>query len=115
MLWGGRMSLDAFRRTALAWGLCEDASRDRGWGERFGRITKDEEIDGLGDEAWLLRTETGGTEVIYHWRRGNLVVEAHVTVSGSAQATSMPLHVPGSTLSTRPREQARSREFNQGS
>jgi hypothetical protein len=27
----------------------------RGWGERFGRITKDEKIDGLGDEAWLLR------------------------------------------------------------
>jgi hypothetical protein len=51
----------------------------RGWAESYGRITKDEEIDGLGDEAWLLRTETdGGTEVTYHWRRGNLVVEAHV-------------------------------------
>jgi hypothetical protein len=54
----------------------------RGWGERFGRITKDEEIDGLGDEAWLLRTETSGTEVTYHWRRGNLVVEAHVDCFG---------------------------------
>lgn len=50
----------------------------RGWGQRFGRITKDEEIDGLGDEAWILKTETGGTEVTYHWRRGNLVLEAHV-------------------------------------
>jgi hypothetical protein len=50
----------------------------RGWGKRFGRITKDEVIDGLGDEAWLLRTATYGTEVTYHWRRGNLVVEAHV-------------------------------------
>src|SRR5437764_13242942 len=30
----------------------------RGWGMRFGRITEDEEIDGLGDEAWLLRTES---------------------------------------------------------
>ena len=57
----------------------------RGWGERFGRITKDEEIDGLGDEAWLLRTETNGTEVTYHWRRGNLVVEAHVHCFGFCQ------------------------------
>ena len=54
----------------------------RGWGKRFGRITKDEEIDGLGDEAWLLRTEANGTEVTYHWRRGNLVVEAHVQCFG---------------------------------
>lgn len=54
----------------------------RGWGKKFGRITKDEEIDGLGDEAWLLRTETNGTEVTYHWRRGNLVVEAHVHCFG---------------------------------
>jgi hypothetical protein len=54
----------------------------RGWGERFGRITKDEEIDDLGDEAWLLRAETNGTEVTYHWRRGNLVVEAHVHCFG---------------------------------
>jgi hypothetical protein len=55
----------------------------RGWGERFGRITKDEEIEGLGDEAWLLgMTEANGTEVTYHWRRGNLVVEAHVHCFG---------------------------------
>ena len=54
----------------------------RGWGERFGRITKDDEIYGLGDEAWLLRTEANGTEVTYHWRRSNLVVEAHVQCFG---------------------------------
>jgi hypothetical protein len=50
----------------------------RGWARRFGSITKDEEIGGLGDEAWLLRTEANGAEVTYHWRRRNLVVEAHV-------------------------------------
>ena len=57
----------------------------RGFGESSGRITKDEKIDGLGDEAWLLRTEKdqGGTEVTYHWRRGNLFVEAHVDCFGS--------------------------------
>jgi hypothetical protein len=56
----------------------------RGWAESYGRITKDEEIDGLGDEAWLLRatTDYGGREVTYHWRRSNLVVEAHVDCFG---------------------------------
>jgi hypothetical protein len=54
----------------------------RGWAERTGRITKDEEIDGLGDEAWLLWSEGNGTEVTYHWRRGNLFVEAHVDCFG---------------------------------
>ena len=54
----------------------------RGWGTRFGRITKDEQIGGLGDEAWLLRTETNGAEVTYHWRRGNLVLEAHLDCFG---------------------------------
>jgi hypothetical protein len=54
----------------------------RGWAKRFGRITKDAEIGGLGDEAWLLRTEANGTEVTYHWRRRNLVVEAHVDCFG---------------------------------
>ena len=56
----------------------------RGWGKRFGRITKDEEIDGLGDEAWVLwaTSDYSGKEVTYHWRRGNLVVEAHVDCFG---------------------------------
>lgn len=54
----------------------------RGWAKRLGVITKDEEVDGLGDEAWLLRTEANGTEVTYHWRRTNLVVEAHVQCFG---------------------------------
>jgi hypothetical protein len=56
----------------------------RGWGKRSGRVTKDENIDGLGDEAWLLRvTGRTGTEVTYHWRRGNLVLEAHAHCFGS--------------------------------
>jgi hypothetical protein len=56
----------------------------RGWGESYGRITKDEDVDGLGDEAWLLwiTSDYGGKEVTYHWRRGNLVVEAHVDCFG---------------------------------
>ena len=56
----------------------------RGWAKSYGRITKDEEIDGLGDEGWVLWTTSsfGGMEVTYHWRRGNLVVEAHVDCFG---------------------------------
>jgi hypothetical protein len=54
----------------------------RGWGERSGHVDKDEVINGLGDEAWLLRTEGNGTEVTYHWRRENLVVEAHLHCFG---------------------------------
>ena len=55
----------------------------RGWGKAAaGHITKDEEIDGLGDEAWRLWSEGSGTEVTYHWRRGNLFVEAHVDCFG---------------------------------
>lgn len=54
----------------------------RGWAKRFGVVTRDEEVDYLGDEGWLLRTEANGTEVTYHWRRGNLVVEAHIQCFG---------------------------------
>jgi hypothetical protein len=81
----------------------------RGWGERFGRITKDEEIDGLGDEAWLLRAETSGTEVTYHWRRGNSLSKRTFTASGSAQVTSAPPRVPGLKRSTRLLGRARRR------
>jgi hypothetical protein len=54
----------------------------RGWGKVGGRITKNEEIDGLGDEAWRLWSDGSGTQVTYHWRRGNLLVEAHVHCFG---------------------------------
>jgi hypothetical protein len=55
----------------------------RGWGERSGDVTRDEQVDGLGDEAWRLWVGGSGTQVTYHWRRGNLVVEAHVHCFGS--------------------------------
>lgn len=54
----------------------------RGYGEKYGFITKDEGVNGLGDEAWRLWVGGSGTEVTYHWRRGNLVVEAHVHCYG---------------------------------
>jgi len=77
------LSAQVFARPAKAHELMAPFNAySRGWGKRFGRVTKDEEIEGLGDEAWLLRTESNGTEVTYHWRRGNLVVEAHLHCFG---------------------------------
>jgi len=58
----------------------------RGWAKRYGVITKDEAVDDLGDEGWLLETSANGPEVTYHWRRGNLVVEAHVQCLGLCPA-----------------------------
>jgi len=58
----------------------------RGWARRFGVITKDEKVDYLGDEGWVLETDANGHEVTYHWRRGNLVVEAHVQCLGLCPA-----------------------------
>jgi len=55
----------------------------RGWGDNGGVVTKDEDIDGLGDEAWRLWAAGSGTQVTYHWRRDNLVLEAHVHCFGS--------------------------------
>ena len=73
------------------WATASDAQKfmapfnafSRGWGKRTGRILKDEEVDDLGDEAWLLLVDGNGRQVTYHWRRGNLTVEAHVHCFGS--------------------------------
>jgi len=54
-----------------------------GWGKRSGQVTKDENVDDLGNEAWRLWVDGNGTQVTYHWRRGNLVLEAHVQCFGS--------------------------------
>jgi hypothetical protein len=54
-----------------------------GWGARSGHVTNHEQVDDLGDEAWRLWVGGNGTQVTYHWRRGNLVLEAHVHCFGS--------------------------------
>ena len=51
-------------------------------GGQTGFITKDEAVNDLGDEAWVLVVEGSGTQVTYHWRRDNLVLEAHVHCYG---------------------------------
>ena len=55
----------------------------RGWGKRTGTVTKDEPVNDLGDEAWRLWVGGNGTQVTYHWRRENLVIEAHIHCFGT--------------------------------
>jgi hypothetical protein len=40
-------------------------------------------VEGLGDEAWLLRVADDGQQVTYHWRRDNVLVEAHMHCFGA--------------------------------
>ena len=55
----------------------------RGWGEQLGEVTKEEDVEALADEAWLLEVAGNGTQVTYHVRRDNLVLEAHLHCYGS--------------------------------
>lgn len=66
-----------------------EASNDLalGYGEQYGDVTRVEEIEGLGDEAWVLWATGNGSQVTYHWRRGNLVGEVHIHCFGSCPAT----------------------------
>jgi hypothetical protein len=58
-----------------------------GYGEMYGDVTKVEEVEGLGDEAWLLWASGNGSQVTYHWRRGNLVGEVHIHCFGTCPTT----------------------------
>jgi hypothetical protein len=57
------------------------------WGDTgvFG-VTKDEDVDGLGDEAWVIWIVGNGNQVSYDWRRGNLVVSAPMHCYGICPA-----------------------------
>jgi hypothetical protein len=48
-----------------------------GWAEKTGAVS-DEAVRGLGDEAWRILARGYSEEVTYKWRRGNLVLEAHI-------------------------------------
>jgi hypothetical protein len=51
---------------------------------RSGRVTKDAPVSGLGDEAFVLWVGgKNGAQVTYHWRRRNLVLEAHMHCFGN--------------------------------
>ena len=52
------------------------------WGEDFGGVTKNEIVDDLGEEAWVISIVGNGNQVTYEWRRRNLVVSAHMHCFG---------------------------------
>jgi hypothetical protein len=52
------------------------------WAKQTGRVTKAGQTTGLGDEAWVMQVVGNGPQVTYHWRRGNLVFEAHIQCFG---------------------------------
>jgi hypothetical protein len=59
----------------------------RAFGKRTGHVRTDGNVDGLGDEAWLLWVAlSNGDEATFHWRRGNIVIEAHIQCFGSCPA-----------------------------
>lgn len=55
----------------------------RSVGATSGTVTKAAPADGPGADAWVLWVGGNGTEVTYHWRRGNLVIETHVHCFGT--------------------------------
>ena len=61
-----------------------------GWARRRGRILSRSSFEGLGDEAWLLHVADGGEQVTFHWRRGNVLVEAHMHCFGVCPAGLVP-------------------------
>ena len=72
---GAEASTKAYREFLHAWGDTEI----------FG-VTKDEDVDGLGDAAWVIWIVGNGTQVSYAWRRGNLVLDAHMHCYGVCPA-----------------------------
>jgi len=53
-----------------------------GWARRTGRVLKAVRTTGVGDDAWVMWVAGNGTQVTYHWRRENLVFEAHLHCFG---------------------------------
>ena len=78
------LSIGTYASSADA-GIAYDAGKDLalGYGGQYGVVTKSEDVEGVGDDAWLLWATGNGTQVTYQWRRGNLVGEAHIHCFGS--------------------------------
>jgi hypothetical protein len=78
------LSIGTYASSADA-GIAYDAGSDlsRGYGGQHGVVTKAEDVEGIGDEAWRLWATGNGAQVTYQWRRGNLVGEVHIHCFGS--------------------------------
>jgi hypothetical protein len=58
----------------------------RRYARQGGYILGEERVSDLGDDAWRLRIGGNGPEITYHWRRRNLVLEAHMQCFGTCPA-----------------------------
>jgi hypothetical protein len=58
----------------------------RKYATRTGRVTGGGPVRGVGNDGWRLLVSENGPQVTYHWRRDNLVVEAHVHCFGRCPA-----------------------------
>jgi hypothetical protein len=58
----------------------------RSYARQGGYILGEEGVPDLGDDGWRLRIGGNGQEVTYHWRRRNLVLEAHMQCFGTCPA-----------------------------
>ena len=58
----------------------------RRYARRGGFILGEGGVSDLGEDAWRLRIGGNGPEVTYHWRRRNLVLEAHMQCFGTCPA-----------------------------
>jgi hypothetical protein len=54
-----------------------------GWAARSRGVVSQSSVAGLGDEAWLLRLADDGEQATYHWRRDNVLIEAHMHCYGA--------------------------------
>jgi hypothetical protein len=57
-----------------------------GWARRGGHVVSQSNVEGLGEEAWILQLAAEGKQVTYHWRRDNVIVEAHMHCFGMCPA-----------------------------
>ena len=58
----------------------------RRYARRGGYIVGEDVVSDLGNDGWRLRIGGNGPEVTYHWRRRNLVLEAHMQCFGACPA-----------------------------
>jgi hypothetical protein len=58
----------------------------RRYARQGGYIRGQEGVSDLGEDGWRLRIGGNGPEVTYHWRRRNLVLEAHMQCFGACPA-----------------------------
>ena len=58
-------------------------SSQRAWLQGADGSGRQQKVDHLGDEAWVMWVSGNGAQVTYHWRRDNLVFETHVHCFGN--------------------------------